>query len=164
MRILLLVTLGSLGGINLAAQTPAVASRDRIDTPHLTIATSASAPAGPGAPVSLRIDIAPKPKMHVYAPDKAQPYIPVSLSLKASSAFKAHDPKFPPPEKYFFEALKETQLVYSKPFQIVQDVTPVQKPGAGPLTITGTLRYQACDDKVCYPPRNVPVSWVVAMK
>ena len=31
----------------------------------------------------------------------------------------------------------------------------------GPLTIKGTLRYQACDDKVCFRPTNVPVEWTV---
>lgn len=28
----------------------------------------------------------------------------------------------------------------------------------GPVTIEGILRYQACDDKVCLPPRTIPVS------
>ena len=27
------------------------------------------------------------------------------------------------------------------------------------LTIKGTLRYQACDDKVCFRPTSVPVEW-----
>jgi hypothetical protein len=57
--------------------------------------------------------------------------------------------------------LNETQLVYSKPFRITQDIRFV-KPGAGaPRTIKGTLRYQACDDKICYLPTTVPVQWAV---
>ena len=28
-----------------------------------------------------------------------------------------------------------------------------------PLTLSGNLRYQACDSKICYPPATVPVSW-----
>ena len=58
------------------------------------------------------------------------------------------------------EILKETQLVYSKPFRIAQDVT-LKEPSA-PLTIKGTVRYQACDDTICYRPTNVPVQWTIA--
>jgi len=29
--------------------------------------------------------------------------------------------------------------------------------------ITGTLEYQACDDKLCYNPTSVPLSWTVAL-
>jgi len=37
--------------------------------------------------------------------------------------------------------------------------------GAGAsITITGTLRYQACDDKVCYMPQSLPVSWTIGVK
>jgi hypothetical protein len=27
------------------------------------------------------------------------------------------------------------------------------------ISITGELKCQACDDKVCYPPASVPVMW-----
>ena len=32
------------------------------------------------------------------------------------------------------------------------------------LTITGSFEYQACDEKVCYAPQSVPLSWTVAVK
>jgi hypothetical protein len=32
------------------------------------------------------------------------------------------------------------------------------------LTITGSFDYQACDDKVCFPPQSVPLSWAVGVK
>ena len=27
------------------------------------------------------------------------------------------------------------------------------------MTVSGVVNYQACDDKVCYPPAEVPVTW-----
>jgi DsbC/DsbD-like thiol-disulfide interchange protein len=137
---------------------PAPSTPQKTETPHLTVLTSAAQTRGR---VSLFVDITPKARMHVYAPDKTQTYIPVALAIDADDAFKVHAPKFPPPEKYFFEPLKETQLVYSKPFRIVQDVTLVRSAAAGTVTIKGTLRYQACDDKVCYMPQKVTVGWVL---
>ncbi len=40
------------------------------------------------------------------------------------------------------------------------------KPDAatGPAQETGTLRYQACDNHACYPPKNVPVSVTVEIQ
>ena len=143
-----------------------------VDTPQLTATMSASdATVAPGTRFSLLIDIAPKPKMHVYAPGQKD-YIPVSITLRDDAAVRAHSPVFPRAEKYFFAPLEETQLVFSKPFRIVQDVTvgltpalreQARAPGAT-LTIGGTLRYQACDDAICYLPKALPVSWTVALR
>ena len=32
------------------------------------------------------------------------------------------------------------------------------------LTISGVLSYQACDDKLCYPPATASVTWTVKVK
>jgi hypothetical protein len=32
------------------------------------------------------------------------------------------------------------------------------------LTIAGTFAYQACDDKVCFLPQTVPLSWTIGVK
>ena len=141
----------------LAAQSPAPPDKPNVtETKHLTVTPSVS---GSGTRVSLVVDIAPKPKMHVYAPEQKD-YIPISLTLTALDGVRPGRTEFPKAEKWFFEALKETQLVYSKPFRITQPITLTKS--AGPLTINGTVRYQACDDSICYLPQNVPVSWHVA--
>ena len=139
---------------------------DPIATKHLTIATSASQETvTPGARVALNIDIAPKPTMHVYAPGQKD-YIAVSVKLEGNAAIKPAAIQFPKPEKREVKALGETQLVYSRPFRIVQDVTvaAAPSPAAGPLTLKGTVKYQACDDSICYAPITVPVTWTVTVK
>lgn len=143
----------------------------KTETAHLTVTSSASdARVAPGTRFSLLVDIVPKPKMHVYAPEQKDA-IPVSLQLEAGE-FKTHAPVFPKPEKYFFKPLNETQLVYSKPFRIVQDVTVALTPairerarsGSGTITLTGALQYQACDDAICYMPVTVPLTWTVGLR
>ena len=32
------------------------------------------------------------------------------------------------------------------------------------VTIQATLDYQACDDKICFNPQSVPLSWTVNLK
>lgn len=127
------------------------------ETSHLSVTTSSSARAGKA---SLFVDVAPKPTMHVYSPGQ-KGYIAITLTLDADPAFTAATPKYPAGEKLFMAILNETQLVYSKPFRITQDIRLVKPVAGAPLTIKGTLRYQACDDKVCYLPTTVPLQWAV---
>jgi DsbC/DsbD-like thiol-disulfide interchange protein len=139
---------------------------ESIATKHLTIATSASEETvPPGGRVALNIDIAPKPTMHVYAPGQKD-YIAVSVTLEGNAAIKPATIQFPKPEKREVKELGETQLVYSKPFRIVQDVVLAKSPApaAGPLTVKGAVKYQACDESICYAPITVPVAWTVTVK
>lgn len=178
MRLLVLLLLAALD-VPAQSPTPRVTSsrnpdpdRQTIETPHVTITSSGPmSRTAPGDRVSLFIDIVPKPKMHVYAPQQKD-YIPVSLTLETGPAYRALPPVFPRAEKYFFAPLKETQLVYSKPFRIVQHVTLASAsdlrkgahPADAPIVIAGKLRYQACDDAICYLPKDVPVSWTIRLK
>lgn len=159
----LIVALGmavpSMGARSAAAPTT---------TKHLTVATSAPVAAvAPGARVSLVVEITPKPNMHVYAPGQKD-FIPVSLTLAATDGVRADAAQFPAAEKLVVKDLGETHLVYSRPFQIVQGVTIAKsRTRAGTrdsLTVTGTLRYQACDNTICYAPVSVPVTWTIALQ
>ena len=145
----------------LLALQPAVNAAPAVETKHLTLRTS-SGPATAGK-LPLYVDVTPKQAMHVYAP--GQPgYIVVELKLDADAPVTAAGkPKYPAGEKVVMAALKETQLVYAKPFRITQDVARRAGTGSGPLTIKGTLRYQACDDTICYKPATLAISWNVAI-
>lgn len=123
----------------------------------------------PGQRVTLIVDLKPKPGMHVYAPGQTG-YIPVSIALDPSADFKAAPIKFPTPGTYYFAPLKETVKVYEKAVRITQDVTLALSPdlrkratAKEALVITGSLTYQACDDKVCYLKETIPVSWSMTL-
>jgi DsbC/DsbD-like thiol-disulfide interchange protein len=137
------------------------------ETKHLKLTTSVGPDTASAGKIHLFLDVVPKPKMHVYAPGQ-EGYIGVAVSVETTAGVTPEKPQFPKPEKVFFKPLNETQLVYSKPFRIVQDVMFTRDAsaaaGGAPVTIKGTLRYQACDDKVCYLPQTVPVEWTVASK
>jgi DsbC/DsbD-like thiol-disulfide interchange protein len=140
----------------------AAAAKPPVETAHLSLVTSASAAtvAG-GGKVTLRLDVTPKPKMHVYAPGQ-QGYIPIQLTLSDDAVTPAK-PKYPAGETFVMPALNETQLVYARPFRITEDVT-LKRDARGDVTIKGTVRYQACDDTICYLPKTVPVEWTVTVR
>ena len=142
-----------------AGQSPSATSR--AETRHLILTTSASAVRAGRA--VLNVDVVLKPKMHVYAPDqpKDQDYMPIVLTVASGDGYKVEKPRYPASEKFFFAPLKETQHVYSKPFRITQPLTLSKTAGGESLTIEGTVRYQACDDAICYVPQTVPVRWEI---
>ena len=150
---------------------PTRAAATRTASPQLDITTySTDAAVSPGSAFSLVLDLEPRPRMHVYAPGVSG-YRPVSLTIAPQPFIQLDPPRFPPSETYEFTSLKERVQVYSTPFRIRQDVRieasgPAQAAlkGLDHLTITGTLTYQACDDKVCFNPATVPVSWTVQLK
>jgi thioredoxin:protein disulfide reductase len=132
------------------------------ETAHLKLVTSATPEAAKaGAKVALAVDVTPKPGMHVYAPGQ-DGYIAITVTIDPQPAFSTTGKaKYPEAEKIVIPAINESQLVYDKPFRITQDITLASKAGSGPLTIKGTVRYQACNDKICYLPTNVPVTWTI---
>ena len=130
---------------------------------QLTFLTSASAAAvTPGQTVRLFVDVTPKPKMHVYAPG-AKDYQVISLELN-SPGVRAGKLSYPKAQDLYFEPLKEHVPVFEMPFRLTQDVTIGADAKPGTLYVTGVLKYQACDDAICYNPKTEPISWTVTVK
>lgn len=122
-----------------------------------------------GTHFSLVLDVRPAPRVHVYAPEAAA-YKPVRLTIRAQPGVVLRDAQYPKAEDYFFRPLNEHVPVYQRPFRIVQDVmldpsnTGVQAlKDVTRLMIAGTFEYQACDDKVCFAPESIPLSWAIAV-
>jgi DsbC/DsbD-like thiol-disulfide interchange protein len=151
---------------------------DKVDAPATRLSTdyleltaySSDQIAAPGTHFSLVVDIRPKKDVHVYAPGVTG-YKPVALSIQPQRGLVLRAAQFPKPEDYFFKPLNEHVLVYQRPFKIVQDVMIDPSPEAAAalkdvanLDITGTLAFQACDDKICFTPQSVPLTWKIALK
>ena len=113
---------------------------------------------------SLVLDITPRPGMHVYAPG-AEGYRVISLTLTPQSFVRPLSLTYPEAEIYHFEPLNERVPVFQKPFTLLQEVVLENEPkGENTLTVSGTLEYQACDDRICYNPVSVPLSWTVSLR
>jgi DsbC/DsbD-like thiol-disulfide interchange protein len=129
---------------------------------HLDIAASSSeATASPGSKVSLFLDITPKPGIHVYAPG-AKDYVPIAVVMDPRSGVTFADLHYPKSELMDFAG--EKVPVYEKAFRLVEDVSIAPSVKRGTLTLTGTVKYQACDDRVCFIPASVPQRWTIKVK
>ena len=155
-RLPLVALFSTTFGLAALAQAPAPV---RNDTMHLTVNTSiSSAEIAPGQKLSLSFDITPKRNMHVYAPGTK--YRAVTVTLNRNPSLKPSRLVYPMPSIFIFKPLQEQVLVYSGPFRLTMDIAVGKlPPKATSLQITGTLNYQACDDRVCYLPETVPLEW-----
>jgi hypothetical protein len=123
----------------------------------------------PGTQFSLVLDLRPARGIHVYAPGVTG-YKPISLSVEAQPVV-TRGAQYPPSEDYHFKPLNEHVQVYQRPFRIVQDVLIDASPQAQTalkdavsMTMKGVLSYQACDDKLCFTPQSVPLTWTVTLR
>jgi len=148
-----------------AQSTPALQFRGQPLSKHAAIVTPAvTAGAAAGEKLALALEMTPNPGIHVYAPG-AKDYLPVKLTLKPQPDIRVGKLTYPKSEMVHFAALNETVPVYQKPFKLLQDVTLANPGKAGStLAVSGTLEFQACDDKVCFVPESVPVSWTVTFR
>jgi peroxiredoxin len=136
----------------------------RATSPHINLVASIES-RNDGTSYDVVVDITPHAGIHVYAP-AAKGYTPVTLTVSPATGVSAGALTYPVAEDYYFKPLDEHVAVYQKPFRISQRVTldraAAARLGSAPITLSGTLNYQACDDRLCYKPERVPLSWTIA--
>lgn len=140
--------------LGLAPAAPIVRGR------HLDVVPSAAWGIGAARDrLSLIADVTPKPGMRVYAPGNKD-YTAVQLNVDAGSALTVAPTQYPKPNMYLFAPLNERVRVFDSVFRLVREVT--RRSGrASAGTLAGRLEYQACDDKVCYLPETLSLTWTV---
>ena len=136
------------------------ASHATAETKQLRLSSAASSDhVRTGQRIALTIDIELKPEMHVYAPGVEGGYIPIEWKMA-----NAHEVTFPPSRKLHLAAIDETVPVFQGTFRLIRDITIPKTAKPGEYVMEGTLRYQACDDRMCYTPQNVPLKWTVQVE
>ena len=156
--------------VRLGASAAPVAAT-RISSTHLELTAYPSDPAiAPGNRFALVLDIKPGPGIHVYAPG-APGYRAMALTIAPQPSVRVLPLQYPASQIYFFKPLNERVPIFQKPFTLVQEIVlegtrqaQAELRGKANLTLTGTLEYQACDDKQCFNPASVPLSWTLALR
>lgn len=112
-----------------------------------------------------KIDVEVVKEFHVQANPASQPnLIPTALTLDATPGLKTGTPEYPKGEAYKLAGSPTEILAYGGTFQIKVPVEAEASAKSGKLAIKGKLRYQACNEKTCYFPVNIPVNIPVTVK
>jgi hypothetical protein len=115
--------------------------------------------AGKKAVVELRFRVMDGFHVNSHTP-KSELLIPTNLTLQPAAGVKAAAIEYPGMEYSFSFEPGEKLDVYSGGFTVKVPVVAE----AGSHTVGGVLRYQACDNAACYPPKSLPVQVVVTAK
>ena len=169
--VVVVVVVVGLLGLQVEAQQKATANLRQIATDHLQVTTYVTDEAvAPGAAFSLVFEITPREGIHLYAPGE-HGYKIVRVNLEPDPRLVTRPAEYPPSEIYFFAPLKERVPVFQKPFVLRQGMAVSTAPEhraalakIDRMTINGTLDYQAFDDRVCFLPKSIPVSYTVRLR
>jgi hypothetical protein len=139
-----------------AAQVPGKA-------PTLTIAPVplTTAPRRQATMVNLNFRVPPGYHINSNTP-KSEFLIPTALKMDLPTDIILGKIQYPAGEDASFPFSPDEKLsVYSGDFTIAVAVHPLQSVTPGKYVMHGVLRYQACDNAACYPPKALPVSFEV---
>jgi hypothetical protein len=93
---------------------------------------------------------------------KSEFLIPTALKVNASTDFMIGRVSYPEGEDMSFPFAPDEKLnVYTGDFKLDVLVRPLRSVQAGKYAFRGSLKYQACDNAACYPPKQLPVSFEV---
>jgi len=143
----------------------------KVSAPQLELTSFATdTTVAPGTHFSILLDVKPSKGIHVYAPGVSG-YKPIALTIESQRWLAVSGAMYPISEDYYFRPLNEHVKVYQRPFRIVQDIALDASSEAqaalkdiSEMTIRGVLQYQACDEKICFSPQTVPLTWTVKVR
>lgn len=111
--------------------------------------------------VNLNFRIPPGYHINSNTP-KSEFLIPTALKMDLPTDIILGKIEYPPGEDATFPFSPDEKLsVYSGDFTIALGVHPLKSVVPGKYVMHGVLRYQACDNAACYPPKTLPLSFEV---
>jgi len=132
-------------------------------SPNLSIAPVPTVKTAKGSVAVINLKASLPPGYHANTNKPTESYL-IPLTLKwTAGPLETQSIIYPKGslEKYSFS--DKPLSVVTGEFVITTRFTVPASAHSGPAAQTGTLRYQACDNKSCYPPKNVPVNVTVSV-
>jgi hypothetical protein len=93
---------------------------------------------------------------------KSEFLIPTVLKVEATTDIVIGKTTYPDGQDLSFAFAPDEKLnVYTGDFNLDVLVRPLRSVQPGKYMVRGTLKYQACDNSACYPPKQLPLSFEV---
>lgn len=117
--------------------------------------------AAPGSTVALALRVVLPDGLHAQSnKPKDKGLVPTTLTFTATKGLTPKDVVFPPAREFTLET-GDALTVFGREFVIGARVVIDPGTSAGPITVNARLRYQPCDNTMCFRPVTVPVSWTI---
>jgi hypothetical protein len=147
----------------LLTATLASAQPEGKKSPSVTLAPidTVSVTRGKAGTVSLHFRVASGFHINSNTP-KSEFLIPTALKMTAPTDIALTRVSYPPGKDMTFPFAPDEPLnVYTGDFTVSMTVRPLHTVQPGKYAIHGDLKYQACDNAACYPPKHLPVDFEV---
>jgi len=148
-----------LGFVLLAAAVPHAQLRGvkAAVTPHV-----ASVSAHPGERMRLALVVALPPEFHVQSNAPRDPsLIATVLTVQPPQGAEVIEVVYPASTDLKQEGIEQPLAVFPHEFALGVEIALPASAAPGPLTVPARLRYQACNDRLCFAPSSVDASWTV---
>ena len=121
------------------------------EAPHKLIAKR-------GASVDAKIAVSIQPGFHVNSNTPSESYlIPLKLTWTPGGALEPGQVLFPKPHMEKYEFSDKPLSVFTGDFALTVSFKTPQNASQGPGIMVGKLRYQACNNNACFPPKTLEV-------
>jgi hypothetical protein len=110
--------------------------------------------------VQSKIPVTVKDGYHVNSNKPSEEYlIPLSLTFPSTGALEGAIVSYPKPMMQTFDFSEGKPIsVYMGSIELVANFKVAASAPAGPGIAAGKLKYQACSNKACYPPKTIEVN------
>ena len=138
----------------------ALASAQLAPTDHyVTYAPPEKVKVAAGAPATVAFDFRVNQGMHINSDTpKSEFLIPTKLRFMPPTDIAVGKLEYPKAEELELSFSKEKLSVYTGDFRIKAQVNASRSATTGPYTVHGELKYQACNDKACFPPKTIEIT------
>jgi DsbC/DsbD-like thiol-disulfide interchange protein len=126
---------------------------------YLTIGELPKVAGKRSAAVQARIPVTVQMGFHVNSNAPKDEYlIPLKLTWKSTGVLEAGQVVYPKPSLEKYEFAESPLSVYTGAFELVTNFKVAANAPAGPGVAAGQLRYQACNDRACFPPKTIEIN------
>ena len=126
---------------------------------YLTVGEPRTVAGKRNAAVQAKIPVSIRPGYHVNSNTPSEEYlIPLKLTWTSTGAIEGGSVTYPKPSLEKYEFAEKPLSVFTGDFELVTDFKVAANAPAGPGAAVGKLRYQACSDRACFPPKTVEVT------
>jgi hypothetical protein len=131
--------------------------------PSVTMSAAPLTTVTRGKPTDIDLRFHISPGFHVNSNKPNSEFlIPTALKINAPTDIVIGKVTYPPGQEQSFPFAPDEKLsVYSTEFSVGVVVRPLVSVVPGKYMLHGELKYQACDNAACYPPKKLPVEFEV---
>ena len=132
--------------------------------PRADLSPLVESEARPGGTTRAALEVRLPPQLHVQSNAPRDPaLIPTELTFNPPAGVRATEIVFPKATDFQQVGLPQPLAVFEHEFAIGVQFAVAEGTAPGTLDVPGRLRYQACDDKVCFPPQTAEVRWTLSV-